>query len=394
VNPNNKYWWFAAASFFIAFALAGVLAFFLWQQIPHTEAQLILKVIKDHFIYIFAFLFIILAGFGFFLDAIFNNYVIPINRLTKEIASMNSVNPSFRIKGEGSKEIGRLLEAINKGADRLEELQSDLEQKIQMAKSDLEEEKTLKQELEKAQTQLLQAEKMASLGKLAAGVAHQLNNPLGGITLFTQLVLEDYDLPEKAKEDLERILKDAQRCRDTVRELLEFARQTRKMMQPHDLNKAITRTLFLLENQTLFHNIRIEKKLAPSLPPVYGDIQQLNHLLMNIILNSAEAMEGQGNLTIQTELCNDNKRLLLAISDSGPGIPEDVRQHIFEPFFTTKEPGKGTGLGLSMVYGIVQNHGGKIHTLTQPDKGTTFIIELRTAESKDGDLSDHNEKIA
>jgi signal transduction histidine kinase len=394
VNPNNKYWWFAAASFLIAFALAGVLAFFLWQQIPHTEAQLILNVIKDQFIYIFAFLFIFLAGFGFFLDAIFNNYVIPINRLTKEIASMNSENPSFRIKGEGSKEIGRLLEAINKGADRLDELRTDLEQKIQMAKADLEEEKKLKQELEKAQTQLLQAEKMASLGKMAAGVAHQLNNPLGGITLFTQLVLEDYDLPEKAKEDLQRILKDAQRCRDTVRELLEFARQTRKMMQPHDLNKAITRTLFLLENQTLFHNIRIEKKLAPSLPPVYADIQQLNHLLMNIILNAAEAMEGQGNLSIQTELCNDQRRLLLAISDSGPGIPEDVRQHIFEPFFTTKDPGKGTGLGLSMVYGIVQNHGGKIHTLTPPGKGTTFIIELQTAESKDGDLSDHNEKIA
>jgi signal transduction histidine kinase len=394
VNPNNKYWWFAAASFLIAFALAGVLAFFLWQQIPPAEAQLILDVIKDQFTYIFAFLFIILAGFGFFLDAIFNNYVIPINRLTKEITSMNSENPSFRIKGEGSKEIGRLLEAINKGADRLEELRTDLEQKIQMAKADLEEEKKLKQELEKAQTQLLQAEKMASLGKMAAGVAHQLNNPLGGITLFTQLVLEDYDLPEKAKEDLQRILKDAQRCRDTVRELLEFARQTRKMMQPHDLNKAITRTLFLLENQTLFHNISIEKKLAPSLPPVYADIQQLNHLLMNIILNAAEAMEGQGNLSIQTELCNDQKRLLLAISDSGPGIPEDVRQHIFEPFFTTKEPGKGTGLGLSMVYGIVQNHGGKIHTLTQPGKGTTFIIELQTADSKDGDLSDHHEKIA
>jgi two-component system, NtrC family, sensor kinase len=250
---------------------------------------------------------------------------------------------------------------------------------------DLRDELKMKKKLEKAQSQLLQAEKMASLGKLAAGVAHQLNNPLGGITLFTQLVLEDYDLPEKAKDDLNRILKDAQRCRDTVKELLEFARQTRQEMQAHDLNKAISRTLFLLENQTLFHNIRINKQLASSLPPVHGDIQQLNHLLMNIILNAAEAMEGQGELTIKTETCEDKKRLLIAISDTGPGIPDHVRPHIFEPFFTTKEPGKGTGLGLSMVYGIVENHGGKIHTLSREGEGTTFIIELLTADCKNGE---------
>jgi two-component system, NtrC family, sensor kinase len=250
---------------------------------------------------------------------------------------------------------------------------------------DLRDELKIKKKLEKAQSQLLQAEKMASLGKLAAGVAHQLNNPLGGITLFTQLVLEDYDLPEKARDDLHRILKDAQRCRDTVKELLEFARQTRQEMQAYDLNKAINRTLFLLENQTLFHNIQIDKQLAPSLPPVHGDIQQINHLLMNIILNAAEAMEGHGKLTVKTEVINDKKRLLIAISDTGPGIPDHVRPHIFEPFFTTKEPGKGTGLGLSMVYGIVENHGGKIHTLSRVGEGTSFIIELLSSESINGE---------
>jgi len=240
---------------------------------------------------------------------------------------------------------------------------------------DLREEIRIKEELEKAQIQLLQSEKMASLGKLAAGVAHQLNNPLGGITLFTKLVLEEYELEEAAREDLSRILRDAERCRDTVKELLEFARQTRHMMRPNDINRAISRTLFLLENQTIFHNIDIIRQFAPALPSVHSDIQQLNHVFMNIILNAADAMEGKGALTIITELSEDKKRVVVTIEDTGPGIPEDVLPHIFEPFYTTKEEGKGTGLGLSLVYGIVQNHGGTI-VADSSSEGSKFTIEL------------------
>ncbi|MDX9785299.1 MAG: ATP-binding protein [Desulfobacterales bacterium] len=241
---------------------------------------------------------------------------------------------------------------------------------------DMRDELSIKKELERTQVQLLQAEKMASLGKLAAGVAHQLNNPLGGITLFTKLVLEEHDLPESAKEDLTRILKDAERCRDTVKELLEFTRQTKHMMRPHDINRALLRTLFLLENQTLFQNITIEKQLAEDLPQLMGDIQQLNHLFMNIILNAAQAMEGKGALTLKTTLLPDGEFICIEITDTGPGIPDDILAHIFEPFFTTKEEGKGTGLGLSLVYGIVENHGGRIHAKSKLGVGTSFIIEL------------------
>jgi len=241
---------------------------------------------------------------------------------------------------------------------------------------DLREELRVKDKMEKIQLQLMQSEKMASLGKLAAGVAHQLNNPLGGITLFTKLVLEEYDLEEDAKKDLHRILKDAERCRDTVKELLEFTRQTRHFMQPHDINKSISQTLFLLENQTLFHDIEIEKNMMPTPPPVLADAQQLNHMFMNIILNAAQAMDGKGKLTLKTCKSPDGNRLNIEISDTGQGIPEDVLPHIFNPFFTTKEEGKGTGLGLSMVYGIVENHGGKIMAKSKPGQGTTFIIEF------------------
>ncbi len=244
---------------------------------------------------------------------------------------------------------------------------------------DMRETLRMKAELERTQLQLLQAEKMASLGKLAAGVAHQLNNPLGGITLFTKLILEEYDLDDDIREDLDRILRDAQRCRDTVKELLEFARQTRYNIQPHDINKAITRTLFLLENQSLFQNIEIKKTLTKPLPPVPVDIQQINHLFMNIILNAAQAMKGKGNLKVETGLKSGGERILVEISDTGPGIPEEILSQIFDPFFTTKEEGKGTGLGLSLAYGIVEKHGGTILARSQVGKGTTFSIELPVA---------------
>jgi len=249
---------------------------------------------------------------------------------------------------------------------------------------DLREINRMKDELEKTQLQLLQSEKMASLGKLAAGVAHQLNNPLAGITLFTKLVMEDYALEEGAKNDLCRVMEDAERCRDTVKELLEFTRQTRHLMQPHDINRAISRTLFLLENQTLFQNITIEKVLDSSMPTVQSDIQQLNHLFMNIILNAAQAMEGKGQLTLETAYQPEEKLVRIRISDTGPGIPEHILPHIFDPFFTTKEEGKGTGLGLSLVYGIVENHGGQIKAENKTDRGATFTIELPLTPKTEG----------
>ncbi|MBU1181833.1 MAG: ATP-binding protein [Pseudomonadota bacterium] len=250
---------------------------------------------------------------------------------------------------------------------------------------DMRETLMMKKELEKAQIQILQSEKMASLGKLAAGVAHQLNNPLSSIAIFSQLALEEYKLEEGARNDLSRINKEARRCRDTVKELLEFARQTRQEMRPHDINSAILRTLFLLENQTLFHNIEIEKELSPSLPEVYGDIQQLNHIFMNVILNAADAMEGKGTLSIKSYRPPQSDTIIIEISDTGSGIPQNILPHIFEPFFTTKEEGKGTGLGLSLVYSIIDNHKGRIYAKSSAGKGTTFFIELPAANPDNGD---------
>lgn len=236
--------------------------------------------------------------------------------------------------------------------------------------------KQMEKELEKTRLQLVQSEKMASLGQLAAGVAHQLNNPLGGIMLFGRLVLEEYDLPDDCKKDIERILGDARRCSDIVKQLLQFSRQTKNEIQPHDINQALMRTLFLLENQTLFQNITVEKDLDENLPQVRVDILKINQVFMNIILNAAQAMEGNGTLFLKTD-CNTGKKTVhIRIGDTGPGMDDSVLPFVFEPFFTTKKEGEGTGLGLSMAYGIVEDHGGCLTVKSVPGRGATFDIEL------------------
>jgi two-component system, NtrC family, sensor kinase len=236
--------------------------------------------------------------------------------------------------------------------------------------------KQMEKELGKTRLQLVQAEKMASLGKLAAGVAHQLNNPLGGITLFGQLILEEYDLPDGCRQDVERILGDARRCSDIVKQLLQFSRQTQNKIQTHDINQALTRTLFLLENQTLFQNIEVKKKLDKNLPHIPVDILNLNQVFMNIILNAAQAMSGKGTLSLETNLNTEKKAVHIQIADTGPGITERILPLIFEPFFTTKEEGQGTGLGLSLAYGIVEDHDGRLTARSKLGEGTIFEIEL------------------
>ncbi|MEW6441771.1 MAG: ATP-binding protein [bacterium] len=244
---------------------------------------------------------------------------------------------------------------------------------------DLSEKKRMERELQQTQLQLLQAEKMASLGKMAAGVAHQLNNPLAGIVLFSEILRDEYDLEEKARDDLRQIIEGAKICRHIVQELLEFSRQTAQKIRPDDLNGVLLRTLGLLENQRLFRELEIVRDLDPELPPVPLDAQQLSQVFMNILLNAAEAMEGKGILTIRTVLEPAQDRVRIEIADTGPGIPEEVQPRIFEPFFTTKDVGKGTGLGLSIAYGIIENHRGTVSVRSRPGEGATFVICLPLA---------------
>ncbi|OGP48928.1 MAG: hypothetical protein A3K30_01950 [Deltaproteobacteria bacterium RBG_13_51_10] len=250
--------------------------------------------------------------------------------------------------------------------------------------TDLREKIKMERELQETQLQLLQSEKMASLGKLAAGVAHEINNPLGGILIFSKMLLEDLSSHDPRVEDLERICEEATRCKEIVKGLLEFARQTSYKMEPADLNRALVQGISLLENQALFHNIRIVKDLDPNLPPILANTGQLNQVFMNIILNAAEAMESQGTLTVRTQLGPEQNTVIVEFIDTGCGIKEEHLTRIFDPFFTTKEVGKGTGLGLSMSYGIVEKHRGRIWVKSREGAGATFTIELPVrAETED-----------
>lgn len=234
----------------------------------------------------------------------------------------------------------------------------------------------MEKKLQETHLQLVSSEKMASLGKLAAGIAHEINNPLGGILIYSSLMMEDLPVDDPKRQDLGRIVQEASRCKEIVESLLEFARQTEPKMEPTDANRAITNGLFFLENQALFHNIQIIKKLDPALPLVHGNASQLKQVLINIIVNAAEAMHGNGTLTITSYPSSDGKSVFLEFTDTGEGIPEENLTRIFEPFFTTKDIGKGTGLGLATSYGIIEDHGGKINVESTVGQGATFTIEL------------------
>ena len=236
----------------------------------------------------------------------------------------------------------------------------------------------IEKKLEETHLQLVRSEKMASLGKLAAGIAHEINTPLGGILIYSSLLMEELNPDHPKRADLGRIVQEASRCKEIVKSLLEFARQTEPKMEAIDVNRAITDGLFFLENQALFHNVQIVKNLSPHLPFIRGNQGQLKQVFMNIIVNAAEAMHGNGRLTITTSPSPNGKSILIEFTDTGEGITDENLSHIFEPFFTTKAVGKGTGLGLSTSYGIIEDHGGKISVTSQVGKGTTFSIELPT----------------
>ena len=295
---------------------------------------------------------------------------------TREIARGDL---SHKVEVSSRDEIGILADSFNRMTEHLREANAKLmdwgntlERKV--------EDRT--QELRQVQSHLIQSEKLASIGKLAAGIAHEINNPLGGVLIYSHLVLEDTPPSHPHHENLKKIVKETTRCKDIVKGLLDFARPKEPQRAETDIHDLLDRCLAFTERQALFQNIRVERSYARDLPRVIADGGQLQQVFMNIIFNAAEGMTGNGTLTLRTGHDPTGDRVSIEISDTGHGIRDADKKRLFEPFFTTKDVGQGTGLGLAICYGIIQKHGGTIDVWSEVGKGTTFTIRLPRESSE------------
>jgi two-component system NtrC family sensor kinase len=224
------------------------------------------------------------------------------------------------------------------------------------------------------QEQLRHADRLATIGQLAAGVAHELNEPLANILGFAQLAAQDEALPEQAARDLGKIINAAIHGREIVKKLLIFSRQMPTQMRPLDLNQVVTEALYILESRCAREGIELVRELAPDLPQVSADPAQVQQVLVNLVVNAIQAMSSGGRLTITT--ATGEEAVVLCVADTGSGMSEIVRQQAFVPFFTTKDVGQGTGLGLAVVHGIVIAHGGTITVESREGEGSVFTVTL------------------
>jgi len=232
------------------------------------------------------------------------------------------------------------------------------------------------------QEQLRHADRLATIGQLSAGVAHELNEPIGSILGFAQLIEKNPRLPEQVEQDAVKIMKASLHAREVIKKLMLFARQMPPQKIRVDLNQIIDEGLYFLESRCAKEGIQVERKLAGSLPKIHADSAQMTQVLVNVVVNAIQAMPGGGKLTIQTRA--SKKAVSLMIRDTGTGMEEKIKKQVFLPFFTTKDIGEGTGLGLAVVHGIVTSHGGSMVVKSELGKGTTFEVILPIAEPRNG----------
>jgi signal transduction histidine kinase len=230
-------------------------------------------------------------------------------------------------------------------------------------------------ELQATHDQLVHSEKLASLGQLAAGVAHELNNPLATVLLYSDILLRECPPDDPKRADLAMIAGETKRCKGIVGSLLDFARQNQVSAQPADLNALIQAVLEVQGKREAYSGIKVELVLDPNLPKIEADYAQLQEVLVNLMANAVDAMPAGGALTIRT-MRGPNGRVTLEVADTGAGIPPEHLGKLFTPFFTTKQVGQGTGLGLAIVYGIIKMHRGQINVRSQVGQGTAFTIQL------------------
>jgi two-component system, NtrC family, sensor kinase len=296
----------------------------------------------------------------------------PISKLAEAAKKVGEGDYDMKVDvGERNDEIGRFAEDFNKMVNEVRESHLAMTTWTEVLEEKVEERTRA---LKSIQDQLVQTEKLAGIGRLAAGVAHEINNPLTGILTNSSLMLEDLPEEDPRRDDLKVIVDETLRCRKIVKGLLDFARQSPPQKQLVSLNGVIEDVITLVRNQANFRNIRIDLKLDQSVPQIFADRDQIRQVVLNIVLNAADAMPGGGEFNIRSSSYAEDGFIELSFRDTGEGIPADVKEKLFEPFVTTKK--SGTGLGLSIAYGIIERHKGKIAVESAAGKGTTFRIIL------------------
>jgi two-component system NtrC family sensor kinase len=305
---------------------------------------------------------------------------VPLKVLDKGTHVLAAGDLGYQINLQSKDEIGELADSFNRMSFQLQAEHTEneawtrtLEQRV--------DQKT--RELKRAHEHALHTEKMASIGKMAAVLAHEINNPLSGILTYAKLlrkwVERDGNGPERRREiceSLDLIASESRRCGDLVKNLLAFSRTTPMNLQDTDLNRVIEQSLRLVQHQLDLAAIHVEENLDSALPQVHCDGAQIEQVLLALIMNAIDAMPQGGNLWITTERAPDEQSVRIIVRDDGGGIPPDILPRIFEPFLTTKETGRGVGLGLAISHSILERHNGTIEVQSQPGRGTTFTVTL------------------
>jgi two-component system NtrC family sensor kinase len=306
--------------------------------------------------------------------------IAPVRKLVRGTKRVAEGDLGHMITVRNKDEIGSLAASFNQMTSSLADTRAELASLVETLEDRVE---RRTKALKEAQAQLVQSEKLASLGKLAASIAHEINNPLSGILTYVKLIarkLKEQEDQEAVAADLQSLAlveRETGRCISIVKNLLDFARQRQPSFEAVDLNVVILEALSLVGNQMSLGGIAVEEDLD-ELPAVWADFSQLRQALVNIILNACQAMATGGTITVASRSLAGEKMVEVKISDTGVGIPPEVLSSIFDPFFTTRED--GTGLGLSVVYGIVEVHRGNIDIKSEVGKGTSVIVRFPVAD--------------
>lgn len=303
------------------------------------------------------------------------NITRPIGEMVAATRSISAGNFDQEVRADTPGELALLAASFNAMLESLRQMKSDLEGWGRTLEEKVRERTD---ELAAMQARVSQSERLASLGMLAAGVAHEINNPLGAILALTTLTAEELPEGSPNHENLTEVVRQADRCRDIVKGLLQFSRQSKGNLEPVNLNDVLRNTLSLLQKQSIFFNVKLVCQFADPLPSVIADRSQMQQVFLNILMNALQAMDERGSIRVETRHEPLAEFVEVSISDTGRGIPPDQIGRIFDPFFTTKKSGAGTGLGLSIAYGIVTTHRGSISVRSEPGAGSTFVVRLPT----------------